>query len=81
VVIAENHSSTMDSNFGKDVVVILDWYHLTQKLRNLMSMIVATKLTSKPISRFYSRIFGRGKWSSYQLLAKSPHNRENGKNC
>ena len=29
--------------FGKDVVVILDWYHLTQKLRNLMSMIVATK--------------------------------------
>jgi len=27
--------------FGKDVVVILDWYHLTQKLRNLMSMIVA----------------------------------------
>lgn len=29
--------------FSKDVVVILDWYHLTQKLRNLMSMIVATK--------------------------------------
>jgi len=59
--------------FGKDVVVILDWYHLTQKLRNLMSMIVATKLTSKPISRFYSRIFGRGSWSSYQLLAPASH--------
>jgi hypothetical protein len=29
--------------FGKDVVIILDWYHLTKKLRNLMSMIASTK--------------------------------------
>lgn len=29
--------------FGESVVVILDWYHLTKKLRNLMSMIARSK--------------------------------------
>lgn len=30
--------------FGEQVVVVLDWYHLTKKLRDLMTMIARSKL-------------------------------------
>jgi len=30
--------------FGRAVVVILDWYHLRKKLRDMISMIVVTKI-------------------------------------
>jgi len=55
--------------FGKDVVVILDWYHLTQKLRNLMSMIVATKTDKQAHLKVLFTHLWQGQVGSYQLLA------------
>jgi len=46
VVISDGASSIRKrwrQAFGESVVVILDWYHLTKKLRELMSMIAQSK--------------------------------------
>lgn len=46
VVISDGASSIRQrwtQTFGSNIVVILDWYHLGKKLRDLMSMIARTK--------------------------------------
>jgi len=65
--------------FGKDVVVSWIGNHLAQKLRNLMSMIVATKTDKLEAHlRFIHASFGRASWIINCLYDHPPRNRENG---
>lgn len=44
----------LSSVFGVALVIILDWYHLSKKVRDLMSMIASTKLDKQRYITFIS---------------------------
>ena len=44
----------LSSVFGVTLVIILDWYHLSKKVRDLMSMIAPTKLDKQRYMTFIS---------------------------